>query len=1212
VFTDPTRPGHLVGTACAIRASERRRRSPGGHDTPDLPDVRARYRSDDGAQPTAAAPLSEPRSAVRPLQVPLVFALVAASLGIVPVAAGQPAAAAAATQANASTQSTSSTQAAASTRAATTNNPNDFDTRKVMDAITNPKPDLVTISYHRGAHALTDGSYPRVAENSLKALDLAAKSGLEMLELDVKLTSDGVPVLSHDSNWGRETSYINPSEPGGRPFDPFTSQDNAQNAARNPQVASLPWSQTKTLPLRDTISLQTYPDSETVSSLQDALDSMSRNGIAMVLSLDIRDAKTAKAAWAVIANSTDYLGRPYADSTLFKVVAKEFKTPADFKSAFAFGPGYRSVNYWPVYNTGDIAPGVFGSEQAVLDHFRSFRNDGTIKVAATEVQMKQTGGILTGLLKEASKKPSGQPASVTIFSPYADYYAPSDTAKTDPLFFRTNGYCCQRLSEFYYDGRANGQPSDTTDQRGSLDWIDEMDFSSITADRAEDYAARLKAKGLRNISYMQADPPTEPEDPLPAPTPGRTSIRSPDPSVIQSDGKFYSVEMQGGKIVGRIATTLDGLQDASTIPIWSDSSAREVWAPEIVRIDGVFHVYFAAGAGAAHRMYVIRSGSFQTSGGWGAAIKLDLPDDKWAIDGMPFVFNGQRWFIWSGWEGDADGEQSLFIAKMSSPTAVTGSRSIVSQPREKWERVGGGPYVNEGPEAIRDPAGQLHIVYSARHSWQSDYCLAEIRLKIGGDPTKVFDWYKSNGCLFGSDAKSMQQGWAPTLYANGPGHHTFALPDGDINARPLETGKYPNTAKTVYHAVPKGIDYSWGARMQYDGAFTWYDDINYVRCCVAGDVTNSGYSPMFFEDPSFKPNPPPIGPSPVSDRTAVQNADPSVIRQGGVYTSVETDGSAIYVRQETSTRRLDKNGRFEIWRDTENRGEVWAPDLVYTEGRYYIYFSAGRGDAHRMYVISSSSATLGYGSEVKLALADDKFAVDGTTFMRGKQRWFVWSGRAGNANDEQNLYVAKMSSPTSMTVTSICVPGPPTTCRGVYERSIISQPRESWEHVTGGSNGFPTVNEAPQPIIDPNGQLHVVYSANGSWSDQYCLADLRLKSGGDPTKVYDWYKSNGCLFGSNGDTMMRGWDPTLHVDGPGHVSFALVDGDVATSPPAGPTFPMMFHAVDKGTPYSWANRYWNIGSFTWWGNTAYTRGAGNGPTSDTGWSLKFFEGDGPS
>ncbi|MDG4800038.1 hypothetical protein [Micromonospora sp. WMMD980] len=135
--------------------------------------------------------------------------------------------------------------------------------------------------------------------------------------------------------------------------------------------------------------------------------------------------------------------------------------------------------------------------------------------------------------------------------------------------------------------------------------------------------------------------------------------------------------------------------------------------------------------------------------------------------------------------------------------------------------------------------------------------------------------------------------------------------------------------------------------------------------------------------------------------------------------------------------------------------------------------------------------------------------------------------------------------------------------------------------------GHPFINEGPEPIRDPDGQLHIVYSANGGWSDRYCLADLRLRAGGDPTYVWGCYRSNGCLFGSNRSTMMPGWDPTRYVDGPGHHTFLLLRGDVASSLPAGPRFPPMFHAAPKGTPHDWANV--------------------PAPNTDTGWSLTFFE-----
>ncbi|WP_241671887.1 glycoside hydrolase family 43 protein [Streptomyces sp. IB2014 016-6] len=322
-------------------------------------------------------------------------------------------------------------------------------------------------------------------------------------------------------------------------------------------------------------------------------------------------------------------------------------------------------------------------------------------------------------------------------------------------------------------------------------------------------------------------------------------------------------------------------------------------------------------------------------------------------------------------------------------------------------------------------------------------------------------------------------------------------------------------------------------------------------------------------------------------RPLVGGADPSVIKVGDLYVSAKSVDGGIAVRSASTMEGVATAPKHQVWRDTANLGEVWAPEIVHHDGQYRIYFAAGTGAAHRTYHISSASPDTGYSAATKVALPDDKWAIDGVPFTFGGQRWFVWSGWAGDTNIEQNLYIARMNSPT-------------TTTGGRY---VISQPREPWERVVGN----PYINEAPQPIVDPGGQLHVVYSANGSWSNQYCIADLRLRAGGDPTYVWDWYKSNGCLFGSHASTMMAGWDPTLNVDGPGHHTFVLPRGDVAAGPPSGNRFPTMFHAVAKGTPYSWANRYWYSGTAVWWGNTTYRRANVPGANTNVGFSLKFFE-----
>ncbi|RYZ38317.1 MAG: hydrolase [Myxococcaceae bacterium] len=322
-------------------------------------------------------------------------------------------------------------------------------------------------------------------------------------------------------------------------------------------------------------------------------------------------------------------------------------------------------------------------------------------------------------------------------------------------------------------------------------------------------------------------------------------------------------------------------------------------------------------------------------------------------------------------------------------------------------------------------------------------------------------------------------------------------------------------------------------------------------------------------------------------RLGIKNADPSIIRVGSTYISAESDGSRLYVRTAASVAALASAARTQVWGNPTGLGEVWAPEIVRDGTTYVIYFAAGTGDGHRMYAIQSQTPNAGYSGAVRMALPDDKWAIDGTAFTYRGQRFFVWSGWVGNQNGEQTLFLARMSNATTVT-------GP---------RAVISQPREWWEKVD--VNPPTRVNEGPEVIIDPNGQLHVVYSANGSWDTNYCLADLRLRADGDPMYVWDWFKSNGCLFGANGGIMMSGWDPTLYAKGVGHHSFVLLNGDPNTSPPAGPQFPLAYHGVPKAdfpNPF-WSGRYWYSGTFQWWGNITYTRGS----ESNTGWSLKFYE-----
>lgn len=329
-----------------------------------------------------------------------------------------------------------------------------------------------------------------------------------------------------------------------------------------------------------------------------------------------------------------------------------------------------------------------------------------------------------------------------------------------------------------------------------------------------------------------------------------------DPSFMQYGGLYISVGSDGGAIWIHQADSIEGLGTAEGKKIWSaDTAATEdltdVWAPEILRYGVDTYIYFAAakkGDNAEHRMYWIHAG--QPMDDWSQETKLDLPDDQWAIDGLLVPYSGGLYFVWSGWESNPSGEQNLYICRMNSPTEPTGSRYIISQPREGFEQ-GDSPLVNEGPEAIIDPNGQLHIVYSCNGSWRENYCLADLRLRKGGDPLYVWDWYKSNGCLFGSNQGKLMQGWDATLWIDGPGHHTFALPDGNIYEAPDGVDHYP----FVFHGVSKeevaNGGYSWGKRSLYTGTYVWWSDTTYSRKgCFGCDepLSDEGFSFKFFED----------------------------------------------------------------------------------------------------------------------------------------------------------------------------------------------------------------------------------------------------------------------------------------------------------------------------------------------------------------------------
>src|SRR5690606_14654307 len=123
-----------------------------------------------------------------------------------------------------------------------------------------------------------------------------------------------------------------------------------------------------------------------------------------------------------------------------------------------------------------------------------------------------------------------------------------------------------------------------------------------------------------------------------------------------------------------------------------------------------------------HRMYVLESEGEDAFGPYSNKGQITDSTNKWAIDGTVLRgVDGQLYFIWSGWEGDTNVRQKLYIAPMSNPWTISGERVEISRPEHEWETIGE-PHVNEGPVALVK-GDRVYVIYSASGSWTDDYCL---------------------------------------------------------------------------------------------------------------------------------------------------------------------------------------------------------------------------------------------------------------------------------------------------------------------------------------------------------------------------------------------------------------------------------------------------------------------------------------------------------
>ncbi|MDE3165711.1 MAG: glycoside hydrolase family 43 protein [Acidobacteriota bacterium] len=301
-----------------------------------------------------------------------------------------------------------------------------------------------------------------------------------------------------------------------------------------------------------------------------------------------------------------------------------------------------------------------------------------------------------------------------------------------------------------------------------------------------------------------------------------------DPFIAWREGFYYFTATGGRHITIRKSASLAGLAAAESREIWrapdTGPYSRDIWAPELHYLRGKWYVYFAAdaGANASHRIWVLENSSADPlAGEWVLKGKVADATDRWAIDATVFESAARLYMIWSGWEGDTNVAQNLYIAELSDPWTVKSPRVRISSPEYPWEKAGDlkprrdpeenpgrntlDPVhvdVNEGP-AVLVRNGRIFVTYSASGCWTDFYALGLLTANQGDGLLDAKAWRKSPLPVF----------WqSPAAGAYGTGHNSFfQSPDGREDW-------------ILYHANPQASQGCGGRRSPRAQRFTWNPD----------------------------------------------------------------------------------------------------------------------------------------------------------------------------------------------------------------------------------------------------------------------------------------------------------------------------------------------------------------------------------------------------
>jgi len=255
-----------------------------------------------------------------------------------------------------------------------------------------------------------------------------------------------------------------------------------------------------------------------------------------------------------------------------------------------------------------------------------------------------------------------------------------------------------------------------------------------------------------------------------------------------------------------------------------------------------------------------------------------------------------------------------------------------------------------------------------------------------------------------------------------------------------------------------------------------------------------------------------------------QRADPYVYRHtdGAYYftASVPAYDGIVLRKSDTFDGLKDAEEKY-IWhahKDGDMSKHVWAPELHYLFGKWYIYFAASRIDdiwRLRPYVLECSGEDPINDEWIEKGIMQEcdsdefsfkAFSLDATILENKGEYYYIWAEKVSVGRQISNLYIAKMESATKLAT----------------EQVLLTTPDYDWER-----HGF-WVNEGPG-IIKHDGKIFMTYSASDTGVN-YCVGMLSISEDADMLDPRAWKKERYPVLKS---------DYEKGIYGPGHNSFTV-------------------------------------------------------------------------